>query len=147
MRRRLYALGGLAAVAVAVALLVTGGRATSQPAARADEAWVRVKQRDFRISAPERVASGDLRLSVRNQGPDSHELIVVRKRTSRLPFRTDGTTVDEEALEPATVGVLEAGDPGSVRDLRVHLAPGRYELFCNMSGHYLGGMEADLVVQ
>ena len=24
--------------------------------------------------------------------------------------------------------------------------PGRYELFCNMAGHYLGGMRAALVV-
>jgi uncharacterized cupredoxin-like copper-binding protein len=28
----------------------------------------------------------------------------------------------------------------------LHLRPGRYELFCNMAGHYLGGMRAELVV-
>jgi uncharacterized cupredoxin-like copper-binding protein len=27
------------------------------------------------------------------------------------------------------------------------LAPGRYVLFCNMSGHYLGGMHRLLVVR
>jgi uncharacterized cupredoxin-like copper-binding protein len=27
----------------------------------------------------------------------------------------------------------------------VKLRPGRYELFCNMAGHYLGGMRAQLV--
>ena len=55
-------------------------------------------------------------------------------------------TVDEEKLEPVIAGVLEAGEPGSVRKLRLHLAPGRYQLFCNMSGHYLGGMHTKLVV-
>ena len=103
-------------------------------------------ERDFRISAPKRARSGDLVLSVHNRGPDAHELIVVRERGARLPLRRDGSTVSEEELEPIIVGTLEPGKPGSVRKLRLHLAPGRYELFCNMSGHYLGGMHTTLVV-
>jgi uncharacterized cupredoxin-like copper-binding protein len=108
-------------------------------------AVVRVTERDFRISAPKHVRSGDLLLSVRNRGPDAHELIVVRD-SARLPLRRDGMTVSEEKLEPVKVGGLEPGHPGSVRELRLHLAPGTYELFCNMSGHYLGGMHTKLVV-
>jgi uncharacterized cupredoxin-like copper-binding protein len=106
---------------------------------------VRITERDFRISAPNHVSSGDVVLSVHNRGPDAHELIVVRDG-SRLPLRGDGTTVSEEKLEPVEAGALEPGRPGSVRTLRLHLAPGTYELFCNMSGHYLGGMHAKLVV-
>jgi uncharacterized cupredoxin-like copper-binding protein len=49
-------------------------------------------------------------------------------------------TVDEAALAPSIVGSLEPGDPGSVRLLRLDLAPGRYEVMCNMEGHYMGGM-------
>jgi uncharacterized cupredoxin-like copper-binding protein len=30
--------------------------------------------------------------------------------------------------------------------LHLHLTPGRYVLFCNMAGHYLGGMHRTLVV-
>jgi len=107
---------------------------------------VRITERDFRISAPKHVRSGDLLLSVSNRGPDAHELIVVRDRSSELPLRRDGSTVSEEKLEPVTAGALEPGQPGSRRTLRLHLAPGTYELFCNMSGHYLGGMHAKLVV-
>ena len=107
---------------------------------------VRVTERDFRISAPKHVRAGGLVLSVRNRGPDAHELIVVRDRSSRLPLRRDGATVNEEKLEPVTAGALEPGQPGSRRTLRLHLAPGTYELFCNMSGHYRGGMRAKLVV-
>ena len=106
---------------------------------------VRVTERDFRITAPRHVRSGDLVLSVQNRGPDAHELIVVRD-SSRLPLRRDGTTVSEEKLEPDIAGALEPGHPHSVRKLRLHLAPGTYELFCNMSGHYLGGMHTKLVV-
>jgi uncharacterized cupredoxin-like copper-binding protein len=107
---------------------------------------VRVTERDFRISAPKHVRSGDLLLSVRNRGPDAHELIVVRDHSTRLPLRRDGSTVSEEKLEPVIAGALEPGHPHSVRKLRLHLAPGTYELFCNMSGHYLGGMHTKLVV-
>jgi len=107
---------------------------------------VRVTERDFRISAPKHVRSGDLLLSVSNRGPDAHELIVVRDRSSVLPLRRDGSTVSEEKLEPVTAGALEPGQPGSRRTLRLHLAPGTYELFCKMSGHYMGGMHARLVV-
>jgi uncharacterized cupredoxin-like copper-binding protein len=106
---------------------------------------VRVTERDFRIAAPKHVRSGDLVLSVQNRGPDAHELIVVRDG-ARLPLRRDGTTVSEEKLEPLIAGALEPGHPHSVRRLRLHLAPGTYELFCNMSGHYLGGMHRKLVV-
>ena len=107
---------------------------------------IRVTERDFRITAPKHVRSGDLVLSVQNRGPDAHELIVVRDRSSRLPLRRDGATVSEEKLEPVTAGALEPGQPHSVRTLRLHLAPGTYELFCNMSGHYRGGMHTKLVV-
>jgi hypothetical protein len=107
---------------------------------------VRVTERDFKIRAPKHVAPGDLLLSVRNRGPDGHELIVVRDRGGRLPLRRDGSTVSEEKLEPLIAGALEPGHPYSVRTLRLHLRRGTYELFCNMSGHYLGGMHTKLVV-
>jgi uncharacterized cupredoxin-like copper-binding protein len=107
---------------------------------------VRVTERDFQISAaPTRVAAGDVLLAVRNHGPDTHELILVRSR-SRLPLRLDGLTVDERALEPLTVGTVDGVRPGSVRRVRLHLQRGRYELFCNMAGHFMAGMHTELVV-
>jgi uncharacterized cupredoxin-like copper-binding protein len=108
---------------------------------------LRVTERDFHISARKLVSSPDVRLLVHNRGPDAHELIVVRAQSSHLPLRPDGLTVDEDALKRATVGVLEPGAPGSVRQLLLHLPRGRYVLICNMSGHYLGGMHTELVVQ
>jgi len=136
---------GPAAIACAIgATLLPGcGSATR----RAGGNVVPVTERDFRISAPSATTSGDVVLQVRNNGPDQHELIVVPDRTGGLPFRSDGFTVDEEALQRAEVGSLDPGSPGAVRDLRLHLAPGRYILFCNMAGHYMGGMHAELVVK
>jgi uncharacterized cupredoxin-like copper-binding protein len=131
---------------VSLALLVLPGCGSGRRAADAGATQVRVTERDFKISAPRRVRSGNLLISVRNRGPDAHELIVVREPSVRLPLRRDGSTVSEEKLEPVIAGALEPGEPGSVRQLRLHLAPGRYTLFCNMSGHYLGGMHTQLEV-
>jgi uncharacterized cupredoxin-like copper-binding protein len=55
-----------------------------------------------------------------------------------LPRRSDGLTVDEDAVESRTAGALEPGIGD--RHLVVDLKPGRYEMFCNMQGHYLAGM-------
>jgi uncharacterized cupredoxin-like copper-binding protein len=111
------------------------------------ERVVRISERDFAISAPKVVPAGAAWLRVKNKGPDDHELLVVRADQGALPLRGDGLTVDEEGLERSEAGVLEPGDPGTERELAVHLVPGRYVLLCNMSGHYLGGMHAVLVVK
>ncbi len=108
---------------------------------------VQVTERDFAIRLTKHVAAGDVVLRVRNRGPGSHELLVVREQITRLPFRSDGLTVDEDAVSKAEVGVLEPDHAGVVRKLRVRLIPGRYVLFCNMSGHFLGGMHTELVVR
>jgi uncharacterized cupredoxin-like copper-binding protein len=141
---RLGSLLALGACAAAV-LTVTGCAGSARAGGLG--AVVQVNERDFAIKAPQRVSAGAVTLRVRNHGPDAHELIVVKTRDGRLPLRADGLTVDEDALEHATVGVLEPGQPGSLRELHLRLRPGRYVLFCNMSGHYLGGMRRVLEVR
>jgi hypothetical protein len=135
----------LAAAALSVALPLSGCAAGAHDAAVGSV--VRLTERDFRISAPKEVAAGDVVLRVENRGPDAHELIVVRAGKGLLPLRGDGVTVNEEAVQGSEVGALEPGQPNSVRELQVHLTPGHYILFCNMSGHFLGGMHHELVVR
>jgi hypothetical protein len=107
---------------------------------------VRVVERDFRIVvARKRVPAGDVRFLISNRGPDTHEVILARTQSSRLPLRSDGLTVDEEALNRDYLEELDV-PPGRVHELRLHLRRGHYELFCNMFGHYLGGMRAELEV-
>jgi uncharacterized cupredoxin-like copper-binding protein len=108
---------------------------------------VQIKERDFRIAvAPLKVHAGAVRLAVHNEGPDTHELLIVRASRGGLPLRSDGLTINEAAVDHATVAVVEGREPGATEHLLVHLKPGRYELFCNMAGHYLGGMRAFLEV-
>lgn len=136
----------LLAVAAATAVVILGSGCSAGRAGSAS-ALVRVTESDFKIAAPERLTAGDVVLRVRNRGPDQHELLVIKLGKDALPYRGDGLTVDEEAVERNEVGVLEPGAPNRVRDLELHLTPGRYVLLCNMSGYYLGGMRRTLVVR
>jgi len=118
---------------------------SSEPTSATGEV-VHVTVKDFHIQLSRtHVRAGEVRLVVENRGPDTHEVLVART-SEALPLRPDNITVDEDALEPVTLGDVEAESPGTVEVLRLKLRPGRYELFCNMAGHYLGGVRARLVV-
>jgi uncharacterized cupredoxin-like copper-binding protein len=130
-----------------VALPAAGSSSGAAPTGSRGSNTFRVTERDFHISAPKRVARGDLTLTIRNNGPDQHELIIVRTDRARLPLRSDGLTVNEETLQKWTIETLVPSPAGDVHRLHLHLAPGRYVLFCNMAGHYLGGMHTTLVVR
>ena len=139
----------LAALALGAVVLFGSGVAEGAGGASGppDVTSVRVTEKDFRITASRSSVATNVLLTVVNKGPANHELVIVRKTAARLPFRSDGLTLDEDALEPVKQPSLEPGPPSSERTLRLHLARGRYMLFCNMSGHFLGGMHTELVVR
>jgi hypothetical protein len=132
-----------------VALLAVAAGCSGCAASRSGSGLpvVRVSEQDFKIKAPRRLRAGEVRFRLRNRGPDTHELIIVRLGRRAIPLRQDGLTVDEDALEARTAATIEAVERGGSREKQVVLAPGRYVLFCNMAGHYLGGMHATLVVR
>jgi uncharacterized cupredoxin-like copper-binding protein len=131
-----------AAIAV-VAVIILAACSASAPAAKGTV--VKVVESDFEIAVQTNVTAGDVVMMVRNLGPVDHELIVVPAPVGDLPMRGDGLTVSEESFKPEPLGAIEPYAPGSERQLQLHLEPGRYVLFCNMSGHFLGGMHEILV--
>jgi uncharacterized cupredoxin-like copper-binding protein len=137
------AAGLIASVATLLVVAGCGGTASSAPSGNV----VQVNEHDFAISlSPKRIAAGPVVFHVANRGPDRHEFIVVRVPKGGLPLRADGITISEEKLAPVTTGGLEPAESGARRDLRLKLRPGKYEVFCNMSGHFMAGMHAMLVV-
>jgi uncharacterized cupredoxin-like copper-binding protein len=140
---------------VSIFVLILGGAALaclvtacgSRRAAGPPPSLVRVRESDYRIVLrPARVHAGRVRIRVDNLGPANHELILVHALRTGLPIRTDGLTVNEETVQPDEVAALEPAVPGTVRYLNLDLPKGDYEVFCNMAGHYMGGMRAFLVV-
>jgi uncharacterized cupredoxin-like copper-binding protein len=108
---------------------------------------VSVTLRDFSIRAStSTVAAGTVVFNIENRGPATHEFVVVRTDLphDRLPTAADGLSVDEDAL--TGIGEISEVDIWTSYTLQLRLAPGQYVFFCNLEGHYLGGMSGTLVV-
>jgi uncharacterized cupredoxin-like copper-binding protein len=134
---------------VGLSLATACSACTGNPAPERSQAGVPVTLRDFRVRVPNGpVTAGMLSFDIHNRGPSTHEFLVVRTDlgSSELPLGPDGLTVDEESPELHFVEEDPNLDIGDARVLTVRLAPGHYVLYCNLEGHYLGGMHASLVV-
>ena len=108
---------------------------------------VDITLKDFHIdNGTAFVTGGDVVMQVHNEAPATHEFVVVRTNlpADGLPLGPDGLSVNEDWLD--RVGELNEVPAGTVGTLPLHLAPGRYVFFCNLDGHYLGGMHAVLEV-
>jgi uncharacterized cupredoxin-like copper-binding protein len=136
----------LAALAVAVPLTVAR-RQEPTPSGTP----VNVVLEDFKVQPDAAVVpAGTVSLRLLGHGPTAHELIVVRtdRAPDKLPLQRDGLTVNEEGpgveLVDETEGLLDIDDH---QTLTLDLAAGNYVLYCNLEGHYLGGMHAPLTVR
>lgn len=138
-------------------LLVTGGTTSTGPAGSAAAATkVPVKLTEFAVTPKvAEVAAGPVTLVVRNAGGLDHELVVVRTATP-LPTDATGAAVEDGVPASDQLGEIEDLTPKSVTKFALgDLAPGTYELFCNLvetdaSGsvaHYGKGMSATLTVR
>ena len=135
----------LAAVAIAVPLSVAR---RDGPTPRGTLHNVLLK--DFAVEQETTVVpAGTVSFLVRNQGPTTHEVIVVRTDLApdELPLQDDGLTVDEEGDGIKFLEEVEGLDIDDRQTLVLDLAPGRYVLYCNLEGHYLGGMYEALIVR
>jgi uncharacterized cupredoxin-like copper-binding protein len=135
----------LAALALAVPLAMTRRQ---EPTPRGIP--VNVLLEDFKVREDVAVVpAGMVTLRIRNQGPTRHELIVIRTdfAPDKLPLQQDGLTVDEEKRGIELVEEVNGMDIDERHNLDLRLAPGNYVMYCNLEGHYLGGMHASLAVR
>lgn len=104
--------------------------------------------------APQSVSSGTVSLRLLNQGTRTHELVVLplaANATAGSLAIGSGNRVDEggslgEASNDCGSGSGEGIRPGGAGWITLTLQPGRYELLCNLRGHYAAGMFAELDV-
>jgi uncharacterized cupredoxin-like copper-binding protein len=137
--------------------LVLGALALAVPltVARRDEPTPRgtplnVLLKDFEVRQEATVVpAGTVSFRIRNEGPTSHELIVVRTDLApgKLTLQDDGLTVDEEADGIEFLDDVNSLDIDDRETLVLDLTPGHYVLYCNFEGHYLGGMYEALTVR
>jgi uncharacterized cupredoxin-like copper-binding protein len=100
------------------------------------------------------VPAGTLTLVATNMGWRTHELVIMLLTAGAGPGQrvpgTDGK-VDEtgslgEASTSCGAGTGDGIHAGTVSWTTLTLAPGRYELLCNLANHYADGMHEELVV-
>ncbi len=106
------------------------------------------------LTATASVPAGAVSLAVTNTGYLTHELVVLPlpagQAAGTRAVGTDGK-VDEgaslgEASASCKAGKGDGIAAGSIGWVSLHLPAGRYELVCNLPGHYTGGMFAELRV-
>ena len=100
------------------------------------------------------VPAGTVSFVATNFGSIDHELVVLplgdNQRAGMRPIGADSKISEESTLGEASASGAQGADdgirPGSSGWVTLTLAPGRYELVCNLPGHYGAGMSTELTV-
>jgi uncharacterized cupredoxin-like copper-binding protein len=128
----------IVALASAVGVLSAGLVAVAD-AATSDT----VRLTDFKVTpAKKAVPHGRVTFTVANAAGMEHELVVIRTNTKAAKLKVSGG----KASEKGAVGEVELAGHKTKR-LTLNLKKGHYALICNVSGHYMAGMHADLTVR
>lgn len=105
-------------------------------------------------AVPATVRAGPVTFIAENMGWRMHELVILPLVAGASPGQrvsgTDGKVDESGSLGEASASCgAGAGDgipSGSASWTTVTLAPGRYELVCNLPNHYADGMHQEIVV-
>ncbi len=101
--------------------------------------------KDFAIAlSPSDAAAGEVKFIITNDGPSTHEFVVISTDLAddALPV-TDGL-VSEDGVE--VTGEAEDIASGASPSLVLSLDAGQYVIICNIVGHYEAGMHTSLTV-
>jgi uncharacterized cupredoxin-like copper-binding protein len=106
------------------------------------------------FASPDIVASGTVTFVATNTGAMNHELLVLPAPTDGVGTRPVGANgkIDEstslgEASTSCGQGPGGGISPGTTSWVTLHLAPGNYELLCDVRWHYANGMFAGFTVR
>jgi len=100
------------------------------------------------------VPHGTVSFFVTNDGSINHEMVVLPLADSQAagtrPIAGDAKVDETDSLGEASKtngeGTGEGIVPGASGWMTITLAPGHYELVCNLAGHYRSGMYTELTV-
>jgi uncharacterized cupredoxin-like copper-binding protein len=119
------------------------GAALLLPGAMADASTsLSVKLTEFKVKpAKKSISHGKVTFVVKNAGTMGHELVVIKTSKKASALAKGG-----KASEKGSVGEVELAAHKTKR-LTLNLKKGHYALICNIGGHYMAGMHADLTVK
>ena len=98
------------------------------------------------VSANEAKA-GDVKFTMANEGTIPHEFIIVKTDfpPGEIPLG-DNNRFDEEGEGVQAVGEIPEWEPGTTDTVTLTLTAGKYQLLCNIAGHYKNGMYVPFTV-
>jgi len=135
----------LAGVLGALLAVVGGAPAASRPhsmshsaahSTPAASATVAIVLKDRSIAASARSATaGKVTFVIRNTGKKKHNFVIISSERHHHLLQVKG----QRASEAGVIAKITAFAPGATKRLTRNLAPGKYVLICNESGHYKAG--------
>ena len=135
---------------VGAAIAMLGGVACSSSSSSSSFAGstaggVSATEMDFSITLSSSTGTaGPVTFNITNQGPSTHEFVVIQTDDAPDALSVKNGTVDESGL--TIVDENEAVVPGTTVPLSVNLKAGSYVIICNVSGHYQSGMHTGFTV-
>lgn len=142
LRTRHLLLGCAAALALATAACASSSSSSS---AASGGKSINATEHDFEIALDQStVASGDITFTVTNNGPSTHEFVVVKTDDAPDDLPVENGVVPEDGLD--VVGEQEEVAPSTTATLSLTLPAGQYVIMCNITGHYEAGMRTGLTV-
>jgi len=106
---------------------------------------INATEHDFEIALDQTtVASGDITFNITNNGPSTHEFVVVKTDDAPDDLPVENGVVPEDGLD--VIGEQEEVAPSTNVTLPLTLAAGQYVIICNITGHYEAGMHTGLTV-
>lgn len=108
---------------------------------------VKVSMNDFTISPNVKTApAGTFNIDVRNTGPTTHELVIIRTdlAADKLPIKDNLADEDDSRLKH--VDEVEDLEVDATVAYTVGLTPGHYVFICNIATHYGLGMYSEFTV-
>jgi hypothetical protein len=90
--------------------------------------------------------AGEVTFTVTNQGSIGHEFLVVKTDIEVGKIPLDGDHFPEPADGLEVIDEISEFPKGTIESLTLTLEPGKYQLVCNLPGHYAAGMHAGFEV-
>jgi uncharacterized cupredoxin-like copper-binding protein len=156
MRIRILPVTAIVALAAGVLMVgcgddsTTGTGTETAASGGGEEATLEIKMGDFYFEPKDATAEpGPTTIVAPNEGSVEHELVLFKTNTDPAQLPTDANgDVDEEKLDEMAEEIGEVADvePGDTKSEEFDLTPGKYVMFCNISGHYAQGMYGTLTV-
>ena len=130
-------------VAIGAIALATVGCSSSSSSA---EGGIGVTEQDFSIAvSPSSAAGGEVSFNITNNGPTTHEFLIVKSDEDPASLQVDkDDIVPEDSLD--VVDEQEDIAPGTAPTLTADLEAGSYILMCNRPPHYEQGMHTGFTV-